>query len=126
MEDTKRTSMKLLAALGVGSLLSGPATAQSSPGEGDELRASRTNESNYRPGEIRLQSRDVGRPVNYLIRVSDSIYSTRRHSPNSQYHQVEWQLGGSEPTWDQYRFSGRIERFWTSSGNVDIVIRQRI
>jgi hypothetical protein len=63
-------------------------------------------------------------PVSYLIRVSGRIYSTRRHSRQSDYQQVEWQLGGGEPTWDRYRFSGHIERLQTSDGAVDIVIQQ--
>ncbi|WP_433628396.1 hypothetical protein [Halomicrococcus sp. NG-SE-24] len=76
------------------------------------------------PSVIELHGKPSA-PVKFLIRVSGRIYSTSRHSPNSDYHQVEWQLGGEELPSDTYQFSGHIEQLQTSDGDVDIVIRQR-
>ena len=76
------------------------------------------------PGSIVLRG-GYSSPVTFLIRVSGRIYSTRRHDRDSEYRQVEWQLGGSEPNRDRYRFSGHIEQLQTSDGEVDVVVRQR-
>jgi len=76
------------------------------------------------PGEIVLRGGYTS-PVTFLIQVSGRIYSTRRHARDSEYEQVEWQLGGGEPTQDRYRFSGHVEQLQTSDGEVDVVVRQR-
>jgi hypothetical protein len=76
------------------------------------------------PGVIELAVRDGSR-VDYVVAVSGRIYSTRRHSANSNYSQLRWHVGGDEPSTETLRFSGSIQRFELGDGDVDATIRQR-